>query len=608
MNLSNVRPVFKSRWKKRGPPRPWQRRNSPNETPSPKYQVDNVIRRKRYPSHVAPALVRPSPASASVYLWPWHLPTDKKGVGCRCLVEEKNTPVIQKEEAVKPVKSWRIVLVPTKLLLEWQLWRLHREVEESLREFKSLKDEEIPLELMRAIRLGPEFASPRFPLYDNPALARLCLAVCKAYENDNAEVGRQGLKSYVFPLLERHPSLWYTAAPILLDGRLPGQSEEFQEARDKYVDCIAPAREIFDCIGALLNPIAFAKMHFQFFRGVFRRAIQADNDNDFLTVLLESLLIEYSCKLGSFLLASRCAVGRKALNMTEIFPDRPNMTSTCGVMYFVCSMSVAVESFIVRFGDASKAKSFRFLIDVAQEVLGPLRHLLRESLQGPDPHFLPLYLAVLWGQKDMVSFLQAKQDTGAANLGAGNAYKACVQDASNVVRLQAYKVPVEVSGGGLAYHSLVVATLSSGKGFVLEKCADHRADQDQFKNGVLVSDVMNVRYFGEQYANLQIAKDINVRASDIRQTMVETGPYSVDRANCQHAVDAVLKKFSSTEQEWVPKPNEKAIGLLQIIIDILYTWFGSSCKDGSERMSRLLVSSGLATASERFVFGRTATE
>ena len=115
---------------------------------------------------------------------------------------------------------------------------------------------------------------------------------------------------------------------------------------------------------------------------------------------------------------------------------------------------------------------------------------------------------------------------------------------------------------------------------------------------------MNVRYFGEQYANLQIAKDRNVKASDIRQTMVETGPYSVDRANCQHAADAVLKKFRSTEQDWVPKPNEKAIGFLQIID----TWFGSSCNYGSVRMSPFLLSSGLATASERFVFGRTATE
>lgn len=235
------------------------------------------------------------------------------------------------------------------------------------------------------------------------------------------------------------------------------------------------------------------------------------------------------------------------------------------------------------------------------ELFSPLRHLC-ESLR--DPYLLPLYLAVLLGQKDAVSFLQAKQDKGAANLGAGNAYKACVQDASNVVRLQACKVPLEASGGSLAYHSLVVATLSSGKGFVLEKCPDRRADQDQFKNGVLVSDVMNVRYFGEQYANLQIAKDRNVKASDIRQTMVETGPYSVDRANCQHAADAVLKKFRSTEQDWVPKPNEKAIGFLQIID----TWFGSSCNYGSVRMSPFLLSSGLATASERFVFGRTATE
>lgn len=164
-------------------------------------------------------------------------------------------------------------------------------------------------------------------------------------QDDNTEVGCLGLKRYVFPLLERHPSLWYTAAPILLDG-LPGQSEEFQEARDKYVDRIAPARELCDCIGALPNPIPFAKSHIPY----FRRAIQTDNDNDFRTVALESALIEYFCKLRSLLLASRCAIGREALNMTELFPDRPSMTSTCRVMHFVCSISVALESLVVRFG------------------------------------------------------------------------------------------------------------------------------------------------------------------------------------------------------------------------------------------------------------------
>lgn len=103
--------------------------------------------------------------------------TDKKGVGCRCLVEGKNTPVFQKEEAVKPVKSWQNVLVPL-------LW----EVEESLHEFKILiilKDEEIPLELLRAVRLGPEFASPRFPLYDN-CLA-LYIYLCLKAQVDNAK-------------------------------------------------------------------------------------------------------------------------------------------------------------------------------------------------------------------------------------------------------------------------------------------------------------------------------------------------------------------------------------------------------------------------------------
>ena len=37
-----------------------------------------MICQKRDPSHVAPALVRPSLASTSVYLWPWHLPTAAK--------------------------------------------------------------------------------------------------------------------------------------------------------------------------------------------------------------------------------------------------------------------------------------------------------------------------------------------------------------------------------------------------------------------------------------------------------------------------------------------------------------------------------------------------
>ena len=526
--------------------------------------------------------------------------TDKKGVGCRCLVEGKSTPATQGGEAIKPVKSRQSGQVPTKLLLELKLQRLHREVEASLHQFKMLKDEEIPWELLRSARLGPGFASPRFPLYDNPALARLCLAVCEEYENDNAynaEVGRRGLKSYVFPLLERHPSLWYTAAPILLDG-LPGHSEEFQEARDKYVDCITPAARELCAVDSGLS-------------SMFYRMSEIENQtNDFCT-LTSMCLIECSSWLRSLLLASRHAIGRKEFNMhfTNVLLSEQSSELLNGqsmTTYVVCFISVFLEDFFVHVAAASNANAlspFGYCVFLLCEWKSQLTHIVRELEE--DPYLLLLQWAVLRGQKDEVSRLQSNKDIRADNLEAGNAYRACVQDGSSVVRLQAYKVPLAASGGSLAYHSLVVATLSSGKGFVLEKydIQHHRADQDEFKNGVLVSDVRNIRYFGEQYANIEIAKDRHVKASDIHRTMVETGPYSVDRANCQHAADAVLKKFSSTEQEWVPKPNEKAIGFLQIID----TCFGPSCKH-NVGMSPGLVSSGLASVSERFVFGRTATD
>ena len=425
-------------------------------------------------------------------------------------------------------------------------------------------------------------------LYDNEAVGNYCTCLCQAHNSGQKEIVAERLNDKLLPLLERQPWLWYTAAPILFE-ELPQDSLEFKKAWQRYVDYVGCIKE--DLFSNHLLKLSRIMLDDKQSDDDFFRARKAFAKKNF-----ESCLLDQHTGLKLFFV----------LGGSWVRVVRPNLSYWAfrsALLLHFSDMLLAIKDSCpdsrTRVYKAALSAGFDSLFHTICVVVGRGDHEVLErlldcfggkALTGTmENGYTPFHLAVMRGKERSVVLLQSRQPKSEPHVKLGAAYEECMRAKSPIVRFQAFSQPIRRSGSGIgAKHSFAVVTTCDGDCYVIEKYDEEAlAEEDQFKNGVFVSDIRAFTGHGEhwdRYFNLEINPDHDLKVSDVRRAMVETGPYSLDRANCQHAVEAaqkhIQKRIDASQQQLAPKPNQKEIDLLQTI----NAWFGSSCcNDGSKK-------------------------
>lgn len=444
--------------------------------------------------------------------------------------------------------------------------------------------------------------------FQNDELNAFLMLLCAAHA-----AGAQEVQEYLNPisvLLASRPLLWYSAMPILRRG-LPADCPELSVLEDCYQKCVRKYLHGARCRLQEASVLKLRRMRQQETLYSFARFIVA-----FIGVALgckndernDLCFIAFRDYMKSITLASSDAVGVEEARKTYVrnFDIATEMCLTWTHRSFrwlllwrllglwmqtilwerpdICfgrnlSVDVQVENCIASTssgeGRSSQSSPLHLAakhgqVQVCRALLNNVATKLGFLTSKDRRGYTPLHQAALLGQAEVVALLQSAHGLG-SSMGDGEAFHDCLEDDARVVRVQWYSRSAQGSGGALATHSLVLVTTAAGRGYVIEKAAmpDELVQEEQFQNGVVVSDIRGFHYFGTLVSGSE-GPELKETLTPLQlwQAAVDTGSYSLGRANCQHAAQAMFRAARATTQPVPPKPNEIGIRYLRWVVDV----------------------------------------